>query len=254
MRLFKGMIMSMSMFSALPMPGIWDDQAKKYIIPALPLVGMILGLASFGFARLVSALPLAPIIQTVLVLLLPFFLTGFIHVDGLMDTADAFFSRAERTRKIAILKDSHVGSFAVIAFGVVLLLQFAAIGALQEHHDSWLVLIYIPVISRAMAGLFVLNLPTVLTEGYAKSFREQTTRLHSAFVIIVMLAALSLAAWHGGLFLLTVLFCQIIAAAGTMALLYRDFKGISGDLSGFVLTVSESLALLTAAILQGVIR
>ncbi len=246
--------MSFGMFSSIPMPRIWDEQAKNLVVPALPLVGLILGLISFGFAGLIAASPLAPVLQAVLILLLPLLMTGFIHIDGLMDTADAVFSRAERTKKIAILKDPHVGSFAVITFGVVLLIQFASIHTLLTHSSTLLVLAFIPVIARAMTGLFVLNLPAVLTDGYASAFRERTNRSHTVFVALVMLVTLMVSFWLGGLFLAVVLLCQIAVAMIAMLLLYHEFKGISGDLSGFVLTVSECSALLTAAILQGVMK
>jgi adenosylcobinamide-GDP ribazoletransferase len=254
MRYIKGWIMSMSMFTAIPMPRVWDEQAKNLIVPALPVVGLVIGLASYGMASLIRASSLALMLQSVLVLLIPLLLTGFIHIDGLMDTADAVFSRAEQAKKLAILKDPHVGSFAVITLGVVLLLQFTAIHTLLANPGDLIILLFSPVIARALTSLFVLNIPAVLTDGYAKSFREQTHRTHSLFIVIVLLVALAISCWLGGLRLTAILLGQMMVAMVAMLLLYRDFRGISGDLSGFVLTVSETAALLIAAALQGVIR
>lgn len=254
MRYIKGWIMAMSMFTAIPMPRIWDEKAKNLVVPALPMVGLVIGLASYGLASLIRISSFALLLQSSLVVLIPLLLTGFIHFDGLMDTADAVFSRADQTKKLAILKDPHVGSFAVITFGVVLLLQFISIHTLLANPGDLIVLLFIPVIARAMTSLFVLNIPAVLTDGYAKSFREQKHRSHSVFIVVVLLLALGLSCWLGGLKLTAILLGQVIVAMVAMLLLYRDFRGISGDLSGFVLTVSETAALLIAAALKGAIQ
>lgn len=254
MRYLKGLIMALSMFSAIPMPRIWDDKAKNLVVPALPIVGVIIGLISYGFALLISMSSLSLMIKALLILLIPLLLTGFIHVDGLMDTSDAVFSRAEPARKIAILKDSHVGSFAVIAFCIVLLIQFAAVHSLLENRANLMVLIFIPVTARAVTSLFVLNIPAVLTDGYAKTFREKTQYAHTIFISMILLASLVVAFWLGGWQILAILLIQLTAASLAMVMLYHEFKGISGDLSGFILTVSETTALLAAASLQGVWR
>ena len=67
--------------------------------------------------------------------LLPLLVTGGIHLDGFLDVADARSSHQSRARKLEILKDSHVGAFAVIAMGCYLLLYTAlwsAVGPIRR--------------------------------------------------------------------------------------------------------------------------
>ena len=52
--------------------------------------------------------------------------TGGIHLDGFMDTTDARSSYGDREKKLAILKDSHVGAFAVIGCSFYLILSAGA--------------------------------------------------------------------------------------------------------------------------------
>ena len=76
-----------------------------------PLVGLVLGICYASAAWLLvytkglfgmQALP------TALLLILPLVLTGGLHADGFMDTADGVFSGRERERKLEIMKDSRV--------------------------------------------------------------------------------------------------------------------------------------------------
>ena len=75
---------------------------------------------------------------TVILLLISVFVTGGIHLDGLLDTADAMSSYQERERRLEILKDSHAGAFAVITCVVyfyydVRCLQPDGSGGLEGH-------------------------------------------------------------------------------------------------------------------------
>ena len=55
--------------------------------------------------------------------------TGGIHMDGYMDTMDALHSYGSREKKLEILKDSHIGAFAVI---MTVLYVLIAAGAYSE--------------------------------------------------------------------------------------------------------------------------
>ncbi|MEG1027168.1 MAG: adenosylcobinamide-GDP ribazoletransferase, partial [Oscillospiraceae bacterium] len=115
-RYFNGFIMSLSMFSIIPTPQIWNENALSLMIPFFPLVGAIIGALWYGVFLLLQALNVPIMLSAVILALCPLILSGFIHIDGYMDTSDAIFSRATLEKKKDILKDSHVGAFAVIAF------------------------------------------------------------------------------------------------------------------------------------------
>lgn len=51
---------------------------------------------------------------TAVLILIPVLITGGIHLDGLLDTADALSSYKTKEEKLEILKDSHAGAFAII--------------------------------------------------------------------------------------------------------------------------------------------
>jgi adenosylcobinamide-GDP ribazoletransferase len=254
MRYIRGIIMSFSMFTTIPMPRVWDERAKNLIIAALPLVGLVIGAAGVGLNLLLAISGLGGFLQTTLLVLVPLSLTGFIHADGLMDTSDALFSRAERERKIAILKDSHVGSFAVISLAVFLVLQLAAVDSVRLflQGPGWLALLIVPVLSRSLAGLFILKIPSVLTQGFAKAFRDQTGPAHAMFLGLAALVALAMAAFIAPSTVLPALLVELAAAGMAIVILFKQFRGISGDLGGFAICVSETAAWLALAIIVGV--
>ena len=96
--------------------------------------------------------------------LVPVFVTGGIHVDGLLDTSDALSSWQERSRRLEILKDSHAGAFAVITAAVYFIAWYGAYSQLFNSAENM----------RAIGILsLVLWFPDVCQESELLPFRKQ---------------------------------------------------------------------------------
>ena len=111
--------MCQSMFCAIPAPQIWDEKAKDKMLLFLPIVGLEIGILWACLAWLCRLLHLHAMITALILSAYPYIATGFLHLDGYMDVTDSVKSWRDLERRREILKDSHVGSFAVI--GIVLL-------------------------------------------------------------------------------------------------------------------------------------
>ena len=248
MGLFKGFFMCLGMFSILPVPKkSWDERYMPFVILNLPLVGLIIGFLWYGFACLLSCLSIPLFIQTSALLFAPFFLSGFLHVDGFMDTADAVFSRRNTDEKKAILKDTAVGAFAVISVIVLFMFQFCIMLVIMDLQKSLLLFIFIPVVSRCIVGCAILNLKPVFETGYYAMFRKDTKPVHTAFICLIFVLIL-LAAWYiAGISTLPLL-AGIVFGIIAAVYLYKQFKGLSGDLCGFIIVSSEIAALLCIAL------
>lgn len=120
--------MCQSKFCAIPAPQIWDEKAKDKMLLFLPVVGLELGVIWY----LLSLLPLPKLISALVLSAWPWLGTGFLHLDGYMDVTDAVKSYRSLQRRREILKDSHVGSFAVIGIVLLILAQFAAFASVSE--------------------------------------------------------------------------------------------------------------------------
>jgi len=247
-RLIKGFFMALSMFSVIPAPRVWKDGPHHLMLPLLPVTGAIIGLSWYGFAVLLVWLSLPLILSAALILLFPLLMSGFLHLDGCMDTCDAIFSRAELEKKRAILKDPNAGAFAVISACVYFLLGFAAVYAALERGADLMVLAFIPALPRCVAGFAALKIKLIWESGFVASFKKDTGRAHTAAVVVICALSASAGVFFGGVTALVVMGAALVAAALLCAYCVRQLKGISGDLCGFIITGGELFALLALAV------
>ena len=128
MRVIRSLFIAFSTYSRIPVPQVeWSEENRKYSMCFFPLIGTVIGLLLWGWLWLCDALSISPMLRGALGALLPIFVTGGIHMDGFMDTSDAMASWQSRERRLEILKDSHVGAFAVLGCAGYLLLHAAVL-------------------------------------------------------------------------------------------------------------------------------
>ncbi|MEG1992873.1 MAG: adenosylcobinamide-GDP ribazoletransferase [Acetivibrio sp.] len=249
-RWFKGLVMSFSMFSILPMPRkIWEESAANLLIPFYPLVGLAFGGIWYGCSILFSYMEVPIALKTVILMILPALLSGFLHMDGYMDTMDAIHSRRSMEEKKRILKDSHVGAFAVIYFGLWLFLSYAAVYSIVEGEKNTIAFLWIPFLSRAITGFFVLTEKPMWENGYLLLYRKEAKKIHKILPVFYI-GVISLGLLLGGVQKMWFIFFALIGTAiVSEKYLIQQFDGISGDLSGCILTLSELGALLVFALI-----
>ena len=165
----------------------------------------------------------------------PWLTTGFLHLDGYMDVCDAVLSRRDLATRQKILKDSHCGAFAVIALGLLFLAQWSVF--FTAGTVALLPLGMIPVATRACAGLAVVSLRPMGTSQYANLDRKGRAGRQAALVAMILLAVGLPIIRLGGAG------CAPLAAAVGYGLAawygFRQLDGMSGDISGFALTLGE---------------
>ena len=174
---------------------------------------------------------------------LPFLLSGFMHLDGFMDTSDAILSWRPLEERLRILKDSHTGSFAVVNLAMLMLFTYGA--ALSALTADLRVLVLIPVVSRCGSAFCVTTLKPLGHSEYKDAHGSVAQRL--AIVVVYILSMLAGVLWLGR---------GVIALAATtlgyaLAMLWaaRTLKGVSGDLAGFALSIAETCGLAVLACL-----
>ena len=232
--------MCQSMFCAIPCPvHTWDEEARPRMLLFLPLVGLEMGALWAGLGWLCGLLALPPLVRGIVLSTFPYLVSGWIHLDGFMDVCDAVGSCRSLERRREILKDSHVGSFAVFGVVRVMMTQFALCAS---GEGDYRMLLFIPVVSRCCSALAVTVLRPMSTSQYAGAFREGIPKGQIGVLAVVMAVAVTAA----------VLLCgrSAIALVGGLAGYgwalrkgFRSLDGMNGDISGFALTVSELGAL-----------
>ena len=237
--------MCQTMFCVLPCPwNIWDEDAKDYMLLFLPFIGLEIGLIWTLLSLLTTYLAVPELVRGIILCAYPFLITGFIHLDGFMDVSDAIGSCRSLERRREILKDSHVGAFAVIGIVLLMLAQFAFFAAVPENAD-YRILLFVPAISRCGSSLAVTVLKPMNTSQYAA---QKKPKSHVA-VLLAMTAAFLAA---GFLLCSRYGFVLLGGMAGYSLALrkaYKSLEGMNGDISGYALTISELCAGAVFAIL-----
>jgi adenosylcobinamide-GDP ribazoletransferase len=242
--------MSLGMFCAIPLPvHVWDDACMNLMLPFFPFVGIVLGAIWWGIAELLVFSGIHLILASAVLAITPFFLTGFLHLDGYMDTSDAVLSRRPLEDKLRILKDPHTGAFSVIMVAVLFLLQFAAVYAILDREANLLLFVFIAVMARCCASLSILCLKPMAQSGYGNMFRQNIRAIHRIFLIAFAVLVAVLAYWFTGFLGLITVAAVIIGFIGAMAYSYKEFKGVSGDLTGYSLVIGELCGLIAMGVL-----
>lgn len=227
--------MCRSMFCAIPcLSRVWDEEARDKMLLFLPAVGLEIGAIWALLAWFCRYLALPAVVQGVVLGAYPFVVTGFIHLDGFMDVTDAVRSCRDLVRRREILKDSHVGSFAVIGIVLLALCQ-TALFASARAAASLRTLVLLPAVSRCGSALAVTVLRPMSTSQYAAQKKPKSHVIILCAQLAVYLAAGFLAGWKTGLAL-----CGCLAGyALALRKAFRSLDGMNGDISGYALTFSE---------------
>lgn len=248
--MLRSIIIAFSTYSKIPMPHIeWNKRSMRYSIGFFPMVGVAVGVCELLLVYILSALHTKAALAGALLAVLPFIVTGGIHMDGYMDTIDARASYKDREQKLNILKDAHVGAFSVIYAIIYMLADY---GLMQELYGicvqmngyrAFVLLAVGYVLSRGFSGISVVVFAKAKGEGMLADTAEATDRR------VLFILALWLLFGAGGLLLLDFAAGMAVIAVcivsfvyyGIMA--YREFGGITGDIAGYFLQLCEFFVL-----------
>jgi adenosylcobinamide-GDP ribazoletransferase len=209
-----------------------------------PAIGAVIGIILAGVDWCGRAF-WDPYVAGGLVIASNLLLTGGLHIDGLMDTADGFFSRRDREGTLAVMKDSRSGALGVASGITALLLRFAAYGYLGGAHH-WRAIVLAPVLGRLGMVLGVAFFPYARTMGTGHGFAEETHAHHAGIAaILALLISFALFRFVG------LALCIGAVALALLCALYwlRRLGGLTGDIYGAIDEVTEVAALLACGAL-----
>ena len=247
--LINGFIMALSMFTILPVPyKVWKDEAVRHMMKLYPLVGIFVGVINYVVFRLTDYFNLSTILISALTMVTPFIITGMLHLDGFMDVCDALLSRRDKKEKIRILKDPNTGAFSVISLGILFIIDFATTYTLVENKANIIGIIIIPIISRSLIGIMLLKKEAMKESSLGSYFKKGTTKVDILILYIFLIIASGLFVLLGIKFILVPL-AMIIIAILSVEKSIKELGGISGDIAGYGLVLSEVLGILILSII-----
>lgn len=219
----------------------WSAQRFGKSVVFFPLVGMVIGMVLlminhiFGYylsARMVA----------ILLVITGFIVTGGLHADGLMDTADGFLSGRSRERMLEIMKDSRVGSGGVMVFVLLVAAKWAVLEDIPVNMLP-MALFTAPLVARLVLVMAVTTFPYARREGIGKLFSEYTGPRDFVFATgLSIILLLPLMIYHPRVLasfavsmVFGVLFCRYTSS---------KLGGLTGDVYGAATELTELVALL----------
>ncbi len=242
----NSLFLAFSFLTILPVPQVeFRSGALGRSAPWFPVVGLGMGIVLFAFhAALLYIFP--PLLSAALTITLWAALTGGLHLDGLADCCDGLLAAVAPERRLEIMKDPRVGAFAAIGVALFLLLKVAA---LASANASTAALLLAPTLAR-WTLLLVARQPMARPGGLGDEFGKNLSpqSIVIAAIVPVLLSILLVirlsSSWQSLLAIFAVLAATLLLTRAAQ----RRLGGVTGDVFGLVVEMSELAVLLVYAI------
>ena len=246
----KAVLVATAFLTRVPMPVVAGAADVGGAARWFPLVGGALG----GAASLVAwvmrdLIELPPAITATVVVGLGAWVTGAIHLDGLADMADGFAGGRTREDVLRIMRDPVIGSYGATALVIVIATKVVALTALVERGAALPFLVAAPAISRWTISALAAWLPYARADGglgQAVTTERDVMGLLVATAITVLIAAAAL-----GIDALVTAALAALTAAWVGRAARRRIGGVTGDVFGASVELTETAVLLCGVVLTG---
>ncbi|MEG2199095.1 MAG: adenosylcobinamide-GDP ribazoletransferase, partial [Anaerovorax sp.] len=247
-------------FLSIPCPSKkWNPEERDLMLVFLPVIGLVIGVLWCLIWVLLKKLGISFYIDAAILTLYPFVVSGLMHLDGFMDCCDAILSRKPLAERQRILKDSSVGAFSVVSVLMLFMMLYSAMCARLQSDSSgfmavpwdFMVLLWIPAVTRALSARAVLIKKSIGHSQYQdlpKGKKKKYGRVCLAMAVFVQVIPLLIILknpsdlFGTGKWLLLQNFLLIFVVVNVVhyvALKFctKQLGGMSGDISGFAITV-----------------
>lgn len=241
--LFSSLISGVLFYTIIPLPSQWSGDFLR-IARWIPLIGLLIGGLLGLTDQILQVLHIPILTRSVLVITLEVWLTGGLHLDGAIDSADGL-GVTETNRRLEVMKDSVTGAFGAIATTIIILLKTVALSEIT--HYRWIALMLAAGWARWGQVMAIAFYPYLRTEGKGRLHKE-----NFRFWADITLGLFFVGGYSSLLICLApqkfllILLATIISSAITLLVgywFYRQFSGHTGDTYGAVVEWSEALIL-----------
>lgn len=207
----------------------WHEDDFSRSVPYFPLVGLVMGIFMGAVNYGLCYLHTPALMRAVMLVLAELIIIGALMYDGFMDTSDGVFSARDKERMLEIMKDSHVGSNAVIALVCLVLLKTAAYTTLEPQKLTY-ALVAMYVCTRTFMVSYIVNYKYARKTGIGHMFTAYAKPAYTyiAFALCVALVYLC------GLPCLYTAVGTFLICQGIAQFLCGQLGGLTGDTYGFL--------------------
>jgi adenosylcobinamide-GDP ribazoletransferase len=231
----SGFISALSFLTIIPVNAVNESENG---IASFTLVGFIVGLIS-AILFYITYTFIGPLLASAVAVSSLIVLSGFNHVDAVLDTGDAIMVRGTEERRREVIKDKYTGAGGVGSFFIIYLVLFAALPELGSINGS----ISLVVIETASKFIMVYSLHNakVFSAGFALRYRDKLDSrfLRNIALNIIPLLLLLLFSFPLTIIPFAISFMIIIAVGRKINSL---MGGINGDIIGFMGELYRTIA------------
>ncbi|CDI48775.1 adenosylcobinamide-GDP ribazoletransferase [Clostridium tetani] len=195
----------------------------------LPIIGLIVGCIQWTVFYILSKIFPANI-TAIFIILVGMVLIGGLHQDGLGDIFDGFFSfKGDKEKIIEIMKDSRVGTFAVLALIFDILIKYTALSFIIENNMSYAIIIT-PIMSRCTLVFLFLIGKNAKKNGTGNLFIQNVSvkEFIISFIFMIVPSVLLI----GYKYSVIIIVVSFIITLAFLNLCNRKIGGITGDCLG----------------------
>ncbi len=240
--MIKSLILMFQFFTRIPIPIAVPANPKSFRrgVVFLPLVGAVIGIILAGINYFIEPY-ISPLVASIVIVIAEIILTGGLHLDGLADSFDGLYSARKKERMLEIMKDSHIGTYGVIALIMTLMLKVAIIYTIPASIKFNLLLV-MPIVSRFGVVFLGYRFKYAREDGLGNWLIGNVAIYH----VIVSAIVTGIIVW--ALFDNVYLSIFFVGIAVVFAQIYgyrvkKQIDGITGDILGSYIELMEVLQL-----------
>jgi len=230
-KILNGIKLAFSFLTIIPLKSNFTEENIYYSLYGYPIVGLFIGILMY-LSSVVLLNPLNNYIffLPILILLVENIITNFLHIDGFCDCIDALYFTKKGKDKLKILKDPHIGTYAVVWLILFILIKLTGYYYLIINGNSFMLLL-IPIAGYIAVPFQIVYMKPMFENGLGKSLKESAHKNHfifsTVFFIVVSILFISL------IKILVALLVIYLLLNFLNKYFHKTFSGYNGDTLGF---------------------
>jgi adenosylcobinamide-GDP ribazoletransferase len=246
----KSLLTAIQFLTVIPFPKsfVAGEEELERCVPFFPVVGLLIGIIVAAVDYFIGII-LPPFPASVITVIAMTGISGGLHMDGLADMADGFFSSRPREKVLEIMRDSRTGVMGVIAVVFVIVMKVSLLLSLSLPLPyRFGVILLMPLAGRCSLVMMMTVLAYVRPEGgLATAFSEGKTWLSVLWSAVFLVVAGWIAVqWIG----IAASLSSILMAALFSVYCFRKIGGYTGDTLGALCEITEIIPALAAIVMS----
>lgn len=245
-RFIKSFILMITFLTRIPIPMKFEFNTEDFVKGFIyfPIIGGLIGLILIIPVRFLLNMDLPITVLAFLIIILYLLVVGGLHIDGISDVFDGIFSARKRDRMLEIMEDSRVGAFGVVGLVIYFLGLYVGLVEVLQMEKAIIYIVLMPIVGRTMALVASGFSAYAKEEGLGKSLIDGTKPIVSICLIVL----LCVSAYFLAMNILASITTTIILVLVIIWRMHKILGGITGDVVGMIVEVSQVAFLLALTI------